>query len=358
MTVRSGRGSRHVLLGALSLVFGAGLALLLAEGLVRLLFDEPVQPRFFVDSGYGVRGVQAGIDTRHYVPGEYDVRVRTNSAGMRGVREYTLDPQPGVHRVLMLGDSFVFGFGVEDDEVVSAVLEDRLNAASAPGQRFEVINLAVSGFGQAEELVTLRARGLRYRPQTVVLFYFDNDIGNNAVARLFEPIGEEGVRPTGNVYLPGVKTQEWLYAIAPVRWLFEHSQAWNLIRNRLSSLVQASLLRQEGLREFDDLDPESVALTRALLRELVKEAAAAGARSIVVIIPHRKNRSNFPMTAQEVAAMGAQLMDGREFLTPQDFYRRDGHWRAAGHRKVAERLAALILSAPATAGQSPGSPRR
>jgi len=325
----------------LTLLVGLGLAALAAEGLARLFFDEAVQPRFVVDSGYGVRWNQSGVDTRHYVPGDYDVRVTTNSVGMRGPREYAPEPAPGVRRVLLLGDSFTFGFGVEDGEVVSAVLEDRLNAV--PGApRSEVLNLGVSGFGQAEELVTFAARGRAYRPDVVVVLYFDNDIGNNAVSQLYVADPDGTVARTRNAYLPGVKVQERLYAIPPVRWLFEHSEAWNLIRNRLSILVQNALLERQGMQKFDDATPVGTDLTRALLAALVQEIRAAGAKPVMLVIPNPALTSNFPLTRPEVEALGATLLDGRDFLDPADYYPRDGHWRPSGHAKAAAELAQIL----------------
>ncbi|MEO8225751.1 MAG: SGNH/GDSL hydrolase family protein [Gammaproteobacteria bacterium] len=337
------RKPRRWIAALASLLVGLVLAALAAEALARLFFDEAVQPRFVVDSGYGVRWTQVNVETRHYVPGDYDVRVTTNSAGMRGRREYTVEPAPGTWRVLVLGDSFAFGYGVEDDDVVSAVLEDLLNDRRPATGRYEVINLAVSGFGQAEELVTYEARGRAYRPGVVAILYFENDIGNNAVAELYTETPDGGVTRTDKSYLPGAKLQERLYAIAPIRWLFEHSQAWNLIRNRLSVLVQNSLLRKQGLQKFDDATTPALGLTRSLLRQMATEIRADGARVIFVIVPNpAEMHSNFPLTADEVTALGATLVDGREFLTPADYYPRDGHWRASGHRKAAEKLLALI----------------
>ena len=332
--------TRRALIAAAAVLIGLAIALVLLEGLVRLLFDEPVQPRFVIDSGYGVRANQPGVRTRHYVPGDYAVAITTNSAGLRGQREYAVAKPPGVLRVLVLGDSFGFGYGVEDDEVVSAALERRLTAELA--RPVEVVNLSVSGFGQAEELVTWRERGRAYAPDVVVVLYFDNDIGNNAISRLFTITEDGGVARTGNAFLPGVRARERLYAVAPVRWLFEHSEAWNLVRNKLSYVVQQSLLREQQLESFNDASEEGVALTRALMRVLVSEARADGAQAIVFVIPTRRMTSNFPLSAQDVEGMGATLIDGHGFLTTADYYVRDGHWRASGHAKAAERLAPVI----------------
>lgn len=337
--------ARRLLLPVIALVAGLLAALLLVEGTVRIFVDTAVQPRYVIDPGYGVRANQPDVATRHYVPGDYSVAIHTNSAGMRGRRDYPLERIPGKRRTLILGDSFAFGYGVEDDQVVSAVLEELLNARQAGGA--EVLNLAVSGFGQAEELVTWRARGSQYRPDAVVVFYFNNDIGNNAVSELFTLGPDNALVRTGKEYLPGSKLQERLFRIAPIRWLFEHSEAWNLIRNRLSSLVQRSQLRGQGLAQYDDATPGAVALTRALLTELVGEIRSAGARPVVVVIPDgRTMESNFPLTADEVAALGAGLVDAREFVTRGDYYKQDSHWRPDAHRRAAARLVPLVESPP------------
>lgn len=343
MSATAGRG-RNILSACLSMLFGLVAALLLAEVLVRAFFNEPIQPRFVIDAGYGVRANQANVETRHFVPGDYKVTINTNSAGMRGTREYSIEKADGIKRVLLLGDSFPFGYGVEDNEVVSAVLEDMMNGQANGSSIYQVLNLSVSGFGQAEELVTYHEAGRTYDADSIVFFYYDNDIGNNAVSGLYELSDDGGgAERTGSSYLPAVKTREMLYSIAPMRWLFTYSAAWNFVRNKLSYVVQKSLLRKQGLEKFDEQNPEAVELTSALLKQFVADVHHDGAEAIIVIIPARpKITSNFPLTQTEVARMGVVLIDGREFLTAGDYYQRDSHWRPSGHRKVAKRLAATL----------------
>jgi len=334
---------RRVFYIVISIFIGFATAGLLIEGLVRIFFDEPVAPRFVIDSGYGVRANQPNVTTRHYVPGEYSVRISTNSAGMRSIREYPITKAPGVRRVLMLGDSFIFGHGVEDDQVVSAVLEDLKGTDSDDENGFEVINLSVSGFGQAELLVTYRHLGREYHPDTVVLFYFDNDMGNNTVSDLFELNGEGGVSRTGKAYLPAVRTRELLYSIPPIRWLFTDSEAWNLVRNRLSFVVQRSKLKKRGLKGFSDTNSNAAALTEALIAQFVMDIRSDGSEPIIVIIPNKNGMdTNFPLDAETVEEMGAGLVDGRQFLGKDDYYSRDSHWRASGHEKTAQKLAEII----------------
>lgn len=328
----------------LSVVIGLLLSVLLAEGLARLFFDEPVAPRFVVDPGYGVRANQADVETRHYVPGEFSVAVTTNATGLRGSRDYSPQKPANVERIIMLGDSFLFGHGVEDEEVVSAVLEERLNSTARSDVSYEVINFGVSGFGQAEELVTYRARVRQYDADVVVLFYFDNDIGNNKVSHLFA-LGDDGtVVRTANDYLPAVRLREILYGFPPVRWLFEHSEAWNVIRNRLSKLVQQSKLKKEGLETFSDSSGGAIELTKALLRQFVVDIMSDNARPIIVTIPQKIGlKTNFPFDSETVEALGAELLDGREFLLREDYWNQDGHWRPSGHTKTAAAIEQLLI---------------
>lgn len=90
--------SRQWLLKTVSIVVGLALTLLLVEGLVTLFFDEPVQPRYVHDGGYGVRANQPGISTVHYVPGDYEVAINTNSASMRGKKKYAVRKPDGTRR--------------------------------------------------------------------------------------------------------------------------------------------------------------------------------------------------------------------------------------------------------------------
>ncbi len=328
-----------LLLASCLVVFG------LTEATVRLFFPVTMQPRFVRDSGFGIRDNQPNVRTRHYDPRDYEVRISTNSDGLRGTREYGRSPASGTRRIAFLGDSFVFGYGCNDNQVVSAVLENLLNGATTGTGRWEVPNFGVSGYGQAEELVLYRNKVRRYKPDASVLFYFDNDIGNNAVAGIFA-LGKDGeVEPTGKSFLPGIAVQEWmLYKIPMLQWLFEHSQAWNLVRNRLSSLVQRRMLKKVNLKYHTDTTPEARSLTRALLLELASEVKQDGSRFIVVVIPMPDLSSNFPFSRGELQATGMTVLDGRNFLSKEDYYPHDGHWKPSGHRKAAEVLRSLFTS--------------
>jgi hypothetical protein len=191
--------------------------------------------------------------------------------------------------------------------------------------------------------VTWEKRARDYRPDVVVPFYFDN-----AVAGLYAVAADGTLVRAGRSLQPGTNFQDYLMAFAPTRWLFEHSESWNLLRHPLSSLIQQSLIRDQGVSGYDDTTPKAIALTRAPLLQLATSVTGAGARMVFMLVPNsRTNMScSFPLTPAEVQALGASLVDGREYLSPDDSCTHDLDWRSIGHRKTAERLADLIRAAP------------
>jgi lysophospholipase L1-like esterase len=91
-----------------------------------------------------------------------------NSAGFRD-REHVRQKQPGVTRVVVLGDSVTEGSGVEVDEIFSSRLQQGL------GPRYEVINLGMSGLNTPQEVHVLEVEGLGYDPDVAIVNFVLND---------------------------------------------------------------------------------------------------------------------------------------------------------------------------------------
>ena len=100
------------------------------------------------------------------------VEVRTNEMGLR---ERPIGPkQPGRARILMLGDSVLFGWGVRAEDTCSRQLETLLRTRD--GIDAETINSGVVGYNSYQEMTFLETRGGRIQPDAVVLLYVDNDV--------------------------------------------------------------------------------------------------------------------------------------------------------------------------------------
>lgn len=98
---------------------------------------------------------------------------KINSDGLRGPE---LAPEKGANkRVLVLGDSVVFGVTVKDDETLSVQLEKRLNEAAKGKRRWEVLNGGVSSYDVWDYEPFLRVKGLDFSPDIVVVGLYMND---------------------------------------------------------------------------------------------------------------------------------------------------------------------------------------
>lgn len=143
---------------------------------------------------------------------------RMNRHGWRD-RERGLDKPPGVYRVLVVGDSNVFGLIAPGPAVFTRVLEDRFRAE---GKAVEVLNMGISNWGTDQELEALRREGLAYRPDLVIFHFSTNDLDDNLrQARGFkhgrripfymELAGDDAVRHDNPRYRLslGVRIKEW-----------------------------------------------------------------------------------------------------------------------------------------------------
>ena len=100
-------------------------------------------------------------------------RVELNSHGLRD-DEISYKKPAGEKRILMLGDSVTFGWGVSQGETFSDRMEYLLN--ELPGDRWQVINSGVNGYNTEQESAYLRIEGMRFSPDFVVLVYVSNDM--------------------------------------------------------------------------------------------------------------------------------------------------------------------------------------
>ncbi|PYQ83668.1 MAG: hypothetical protein DMG03_12840 [Acidobacteria bacterium] len=96
-----------------------------------------------------------------------------NSQGLRDY-EYTRRKEPRTFRIVGVGDSSLFGWGVPIEDSGLKVLERRLNEEFR-ARKFEVVNFAVPGYNTAMESETFVQRCLEYAPDLVLLNFNTND---------------------------------------------------------------------------------------------------------------------------------------------------------------------------------------
>lgn len=111
---------------------------------------------------------------------EGEAYVRINSDGLRD-QEHSLTKPPATIRIAVLGDSYPEALSVGMDEAFWSVMGKQLQQCDAfPGKKIEVLNFGVSGYGTAQELLTLREQAWKYSPDIVMLAVTtNNDITDN-----------------------------------------------------------------------------------------------------------------------------------------------------------------------------------
>lgn len=102
-------------------------------------------------------------------------RLVTNSIGLRG-SEIPVEKAKGVIRIVGIGDSFMFGYGISQQDTYLSLLERSL-AQRYPQKKWEVINTAVGGYNTTQEVQTLRTKGLQFGPDLVIQGVVSNDFG-------------------------------------------------------------------------------------------------------------------------------------------------------------------------------------
>ena len=289
---------------------------------------------------------------------EYRIGLRHNSLGFRGPE---VGPKSADRtRVLLLGDSFAYGLGAEEDETLAARLE-------ALDPHLEVLNAGVNGYGTGQELLLLRELGEGLKPDIVVLAFFWNDIANNVErdSHRFQLVSGQVVPPPPIEVLPAVSTS----APPPRRNArLRHSYLYRFTSDRMKSVrFWAKHLLGIPHEDGDRLPPErreaAWTLERALMRELRDTTAALGARLLVVIIPEQAQvqpdahvlglveadyqiQDRLLTIGREEGIAVADLLPGlaRAYAESgtQLYYRQDRHLRPGGIAVAAEQVLAEL----------------
>ncbi|MDJ0950111.1 MAG: SGNH/GDSL hydrolase family protein [Alphaproteobacteria bacterium] len=118
------------------------------------------------------------------IEGEYmeegRAHISNNQEGYRD-RTHPVARAPEAFRIAVLGDSFTEAQGIPLEKTFWSVLGRELSRCPDLRDRsVEVLNFGVTGYGTAQQLVTLRTDVLRYMPDLVLLAFFTgNDVWNN-----------------------------------------------------------------------------------------------------------------------------------------------------------------------------------
>jgi lysophospholipase L1-like esterase len=208
------------------------LSLLLGLGFVELATRllDPLGISYYEETGrYHLDKIADDILIYRHRPssaGVYQgVEVTINEMGLR---DDPIQPkEPREFRVLALGDSVTFGWGVPHDQIFATRLERILSQKL--GRPVIVINTGVGSYNTVQEYAFLKNFGLALHPDLVMLLYVDNDV--EVHRQPFNPWSERALSgkspPEVAMILLG---RSWFYRLAVHAaehgWLGTQTKSW------------------------------------------------------------------------------------------------------------------------------------
>ncbi len=279
--------------------------------------EYPNRPRenFVRDSQTGWR-----IRPHHSFRWSTAGRVVTYASNVQGFRsERDFDEPETRLRIVLTGDSFTFGAGVEYEESFAALIEGRRPA-------YAVYNLAMPGFGIDQMWLSLRHHALELRPDLLVIAFVDRDFDRSLTAyREVEGfnkptfvLDDEELRPQRPSDRRGLI----------VRFLDRHSRIWTAGRFAIRSLSY-----KYGIGDWWEVNA-------AIITAMAGDARSAGVPLLFVRIPLVASR-DFPALRSLMEQLDASYLDLAHPDSLPDYpihFPDDGHIDVQGHQYVAERI--------------------
>jgi lysophospholipase L1-like esterase len=301
---------------------------------------------------------------------EFDTRVRFNSMGLRD-RERS-DPAGAAppRRILVIGDSYTFGWGVEEGERYVDRFEELLRSSRGPD--WDVVKAGTNAYDTGRELAWLREYGWGLRPELVVLqFCMGND---------FTGADEPEYRVEDGLLVPATRAPAAPRPGSPVAWLKaqarKRSHLYVLLRDRTKRLFSGagpSDRREAEIRKFHRTVDDGLPETREALAGFASDARGRGVPLVLLIVPMRHqiydaagldaallehpNRA----LAGIAGELGIPVLDllGTFRLRaaesrPRLYFRGDPHWTREGHRVAGQALFDYLHGAGFLGRQRPG----
>jgi len=278
---------------------------------------------------------------------EFDISYRTNAEGMR---DDEIGPKRG-YRVLLLGDSFAAGYGVEREQQFADLLERALGV--------EIVNAATGGWELEHQYYFVRERARALQPDLILYAMF---LGNDIIRNGGRALDSHGIAPDPRYPERSHRTPKLVLLLRRAR------EAWRARRTpRRREWRPPSQYLDMCARRPKPSAARDYETTRAFLGMLRDEAARADSALLIaffsyrtVIEPAARERLRASIAGfdrdydlerppREIEKflreldipyvdlndpLGAAVAESPEPV----YYERDGHWTPRGHRVVAGAL--------------------
>jgi lysophospholipase L1-like esterase len=253
-----GRGPRPWLAGSILTLCSLAIGILLAEVGLRLVAPQPMNGTVFEYAPRGYAVIKSKGSALFHVGDRRGVYYFA-SPHLRGQRQ----PPAGAQRILVMGDSFTFGVGLEEEDTYVARLEDKIDSAFG-GNRVALLNAGIGGSGTAEHAAFVEDFGDAIGPRAVLVFVSVDDFNRAWRSPLYR------LRNTESLDLDEVPTSRLkkLVNSDAYNFLIQHLHVAQLVRNAAIALVfpasEAPTDRASQTAPRDETSLDKQRLARAL----------------------------------------------------------------------------------------------
>jgi hypothetical protein len=305
---------------------------------------------------------------------EFRARYYTNSAGFRVPRpgiEYSVAKPPDTYRIMLLGPSFAYGWGVEYEKSFAALLPRFLaERGFAKGRKIELIDAGVPAMYAAPQRIWYEHVGKKYQPDLVMQFVYGSMAVSSSTAPKFVVDG------SGHLTEKALSAaQRWRERVKQLATVFYGWMVWTELDTKLNAGTHANSNSVIGAgRElhqtsrFDPGGPEERD-ARKFYELLTKTVRASGAQLEIVYFPlsygvHPQDESRWrhlglkdvqAHKAYDAAFMGylnkrdipgIDISDALRHAAARDgrrlYYWLDIHWTPEGNAAAASAVAAAL----------------
>ena len=352
--------------------------LVILEILLRIFFPQNLNiTRVDSDKIFELKPNIASVLRRQ----EFKTHVKINSQGLRD-KEYELKKPDNTVRIAVVGDSFVFGFGVELNETIVKILESKLNSRLSKKRyiNYEVMNFGVSAYGTEQEYILIKNKVITYSPNIIILAFVPNDFKENVKFNLFD------VKNGALIRNPPQKITSLLKLRNYISW---HSHLYSLVYSSIIDnqklrdfFIKAKLLNPPYKNPNTDFDSliylnsknqefdYTVNKTLFLLNAINNIAKKNNIELVIFLVPTREQVDNNKMkdyiksnklpfeklniTKVQEIIMAVQkenviIIDPLDLFNKYNknntfYYNVDGHWNAKGHQFAADILYEKLIN--------------
>lgn len=218
---------RRIVFDTLIVIVITVCLIVIVEGVLRLFAPQVLHGKSIIGETFSNKDEILGY---RYTPGskwrfthpEYSVEYTINMQGFRDRKEHVIPKPEGVVRVLLVGDSFTFGQGVDYEETWPVLVEKHLDE-SGKGH-IELIKAGIQGMDTRSEFILIQRLLEKYECDAVVLGFLINDLYTNSLYGIDDWQTFAGQASNLNLDSNAVSRQSWSKTVQKV---FMHNDQRN-----------------------------------------------------------------------------------------------------------------------------------